>query len=120
MISPGSATRIFLAAGATDMRRGYDGLADLVRHRLQNEPLSGHWFIFCNQRRNRIKLLYWDGSGLWVCGKRLEKGTYNWPEALKGHACVKLSAEELALLLGGIDLGRAKARDWWRREEKSA
>ena len=56
MISSGSATRIFLAAGATDMRRSYDGLADLVRSRLQGEPLSGHWFVFCNQRRNRIML----------------------------------------------------------------
>jgi transposase len=118
MISPGSATRIFLAAGHTDMRRGYDGLADLVRHRLQAEPLSGHWFVFCNRRRNRIKILYWDGSGLWVCSKRLEKGTYSWPES--GESSVRLSSEELALLLGGIDLGKTKARNWWRKEEKAA
>ena len=100
------------------MRRGYDGLADLVRHKLQAEPLSGHWFIFCNGRRNRIKILYWDGNGLWICAKRLERGAYNWPEA--GGSCARLSPEELALLLGGIDLGRTRARKGWRKEEKAA
>jgi len=57
MISPGSATRIFLAAGPTDMRRGFDGLADLVRHQIQGDALNGHWYLFCNRRRTRIKVL---------------------------------------------------------------
>src|SRR5579871_6078976 len=80
MFGIGPATRIYLAAGATDMRKGFEGLYGLVRDRLQLEPLSGHIFIFSNAPRNRLKLLFWDGSGLWVCGKRLEKGRFRWTE----------------------------------------
>jgi transposase len=72
----GPATRIYLAAGATDMRKGFEGLFGLARDRLQLEPLSGHVFLFSNAHRNRLKLLFWDGSGLWVCSKRLEKGRF--------------------------------------------
>lgn len=114
MISPGSATRIFLATGPTDMRRGFDGLAELVRSRLGQQALSGHWFIFCNRRRTRIKVLYFDGSGLWLCSKRLERGTFSWPDAGAGAAAC-LSGEELALLVGGIDLERTHRREWWRK-----
>jgi hypothetical protein len=63
----GPATRIYLAAGVTDMRKGFEGLYGLVRDRLSCEPLSGHLFLFCNAQRNRLKVLVWDGSGLWVC-----------------------------------------------------
>lgn len=114
MISAGCATRIFLAAGPTDMRQGFDGLAALVRDRLVSDPLSGHWFVFCNRRRNRIKLLYFDGSGLWLCAKRLERGVYSWPGA-DSPVSISLSREELTLLLGGIELERSKAKDWWRK-----
>ena len=114
MISPGSATRIFLAAGPTDMRRGFDGLAELVRHRLAGDPQSGHWFVFCNRRRSRIKVLYFDGSGFWLCSKRLEAGSFSWP-SLDSSAVVHLSPEELALLVGGIELERARLKDWWRK-----
>jgi hypothetical protein len=65
----GPATRIYLAAGVTDMRKGFEGLYGLVRDRLSCEPLSGHLFLFCNAQRNRLKVLVWDGSGLWVCAK---------------------------------------------------
>ena len=65
----GPATRIYLALGATDMRKGFEGLYGLVRDRLQLEPLSGHVFLFCNKARNRTKVLFWDGSGLWICAK---------------------------------------------------
>ena len=73
MFGLGPATRIYLAAGVTDMRKGVEGLYGLVRDRLSCEPLSGHLFLFCNVQRNRLKVLVWDGSGLWVCAKRLEK-----------------------------------------------
>jgi len=66
----GPATRIYLAAGVTDMRKGFEGLYGLVRDRLSCDPLSGHLFLFCNAQRNRLKVLVWDGSGLWVCAKR--------------------------------------------------
>jgi transposase len=115
MFGVGPATRIYLAAGATDMRQGFEGLYGLVRDRLQLEPLSGHLFVFSNAQRNRLKLLFWDGSGLWVCAKRLEKGRFRWPAPGSGQVKVVLSQEELAMLLGGIDLAGSKRRAWFRR-----
>ena len=115
MFGVGPATRIYLAAGATDLRKGFEGLYGLVRDRLQLEPLSGHIFLFSNAQRNRLKLLFWDGSGLWVCAKRLEKGRFRWPLAEAGQSKVVLSQEELALLLGGIDLAGSKRRAWFRK-----
>jgi transposase len=115
MFGGGPATRIYLAAGATDMRKGFEGLYGLVRDRLQLEPLSGHLFLFSNAQRNRLKVLFWDGSGLWVCAKRLEKGRFGWPAAVSGQSKVVLSHEELALLLGGIELAGSKRRAWFRR-----
>jgi len=114
MFGFGPATRIYLALGATDMRKGFEGLYGLARDRLLCEPLSGHVFLFANAQRNRLKLLFWDGSGLWVCAKRLEKGRFGWPEAANGQAKVVLSHEELALLLGGIDLTETRRRRWYR------
>lgn len=111
----GPATRIYLAAGATDMRKGFDGLFGLARDRLELDPASGHVFAFANRQRNRLKLLFWDGSGLWVCAKRLEKGRFWWPPAGGGEVKVALSVEELAMLLGGIDLAASKRRAWFRR-----
>ena len=115
MFGVGPATRIYLAAGATDMRQGFEGLYGRVHDQLQLDPLSGHIFLFSNAQRNRLKMLFWDGSGLWVCAKRLEKGRFRWPAAASGQAKVVLSHEELALLLGGIDLAGSKRRAWFRR-----
>lgn len=102
------------------MRKGFDGLAGLVRTQLGEEPLSGHLFVFANATRTRLKILFWDGSGLWVCSKRLERGRFNWPsgeDAGAGQRKIRLSAAELSMLLGGLDLSRSRKRDWWRREE---
>lgn len=115
MFGFGPATRIYLAPGATDMRKGFEGLYGLVRDRLQCEPLSGHVFLFTNARRNRLKLMVFDGSGLWVCAKRLEKGCFWWPEAGHGKLPIVLRHEELAMLLGGIDVTPARRREWYRR-----
>lgn len=115
MFGVGPATRIYLAAGATDMRKGFEGLYGLARDRLQCEPLSGHLFLFCNRQRNRLKVLFWDGSGLWVCAKRLPKGRFRWPEAEAGQAKVVLTQEEFAMLIGGIDLAQARCRPWYRK-----
>ena len=115
MFGGGPATRIYLAAGATDMRKGFEGLYGLVRDRLSCDPLSGHIFLFTNARHNRLKLLFWDGSGLWVCAKRLEKGRFRWPEAEGRQFKVVLSHEELALLVGGIDLAQTRRRAWYRQ-----
>lgn len=97
------------------MRKGFEGLYGLVRDRLELEPLSGHVFLFSNAQRNRLKLIFWDGSGLWVCAKRLERGRFRWPATEPGQAKVVLSHEELALLLGGIDLATSKRRAWFRK-----
>ena len=115
MINLGPATRIFLAAGSTDMRKGFNGLADLVRHRLEGNPLDGHLYIFCNKRRNRIKVLCFDGTGLWILNKRLERGSYSWPSGEELPAKLTLNAEEFNLLLGGIELERTRRKNWWRR-----
>jgi transposase len=111
----GTATRIYLAPGATDMRKGFNGLYGIVRDQLECDPLSGHVFLFANARRNRMKLVFWDGSGLWVCSKRLEKGCFRWPECSDSPGKVVLSHEQFALLLGGIDLGQAQPRRWYRK-----
>jgi transposase len=118
MFGLGPATKVYLALGATDMRKGFEGLYGLVRDRLMCEPISGHLFLFCNARRNRLKILYWDSTGLWVCAKRLERGRFSWPTlSSEDETKVLLSHEELALLLGGIDLSRTRRKEWYRRED---
>lgn len=108
MLSPGPATKIYLACGFTDMRKSFDGLYALVRGKLGADPLSGHLFVFCNRRRDRIKILYFDGGGLWVCACRLEKGTFHWPKG--SETSLELNQAQLNLLLGGIDLGTTRQR----------
>jgi len=117
MIPTGPATKVFLALGATDLRKGFAGLGDLVRHRLKEDPLSGHLFAFTNRNRTRIKLLYWDGSGTWLLAKRLAKGRFSWPgeEGTPTNAALRILAEELTLLLSGIDLEKTRSRPWWRK-----
>jgi transposase len=112
----GPATRIYLAVGSTDLRKGFDGLHGMVRDRLGLEPLSGHLVLFCNGSRNRIKILFWDGSGQWVCAKRLAKGRFSWPGDGEQSDRVMLSHEELSLLLGGIELTRTRRKNWYRKE----
>ena len=116
MIGFGSATRVYLAAGATDMRKGFDGLFGIARDGLGIDPLSGHLFVFCNGRRNRLKVLYWDGSGLWICSKRLEKGRFSWPAQGDEQGRVRMSSEELTLLVSGIELSQSRRKDWYRKE----
>jgi transposase len=115
MLGFGAATRIYLAPGATDMRMGFNGLYGLVRERLLCDPLSGHLFLFSNARKNRLKILFFDQTGLWVCAKKLDKGQFYWPMADSSAIKIVLSHEELALLLGGIDLAETHRRKWYRK-----
>lgn len=103
------------------MRKGFEGLYGLIRDRLQCDPESGHVFLFANARRNRLKLVFFDGCGLWVCARRMEGGRLRWPEADSRVTKMVLSQEELALLLGGIDLKQTQRRKWYRKplEEES-
>jgi transposase len=116
MLSLPPTVRILLAAGATDMRRQFDGLARAVREVIQSDPLSGHLFVFCNRRKDRIKILVWDRSGYWLFAKRLEKGTFAWPTPDPGASSIEMRSEELSGLLGGIDISSAKRRPWWKRD----
>lgn len=117
MLNLGSATRVYLAAGVTDMRKGFEGLFALAKSFSGADPLSGHVFVFCNRTRDRIKVLYFDGSGLWVCAKRLEGGRFRWPERGQGSGTLTLSRAELTLLLEGIDLKETSKRPRWYRHE---
>ena len=100
MFGLGPATRIYLAAGPTDMRKSFEGLYGLVRDRLRCEPLSGHLFLFCNAQRNRLKVLVWDGTGLWVCAKRLPKGCFSWPQSGDGQGKVVSESRRTVLIIG--------------------
>jgi transposase len=94
-------TRVWLAAGTTDMRKGFTGLGALVQNALGRNPLCGHVFVFRGRRGDLLKLLWWDGTGLWLMAKRLERGRFIWPQAQSGS--VSLSAAQLSILLEGID-----------------
>jgi transposase len=111
----GLATKIYVAIEAVDMRKGFEGLYGLVRDQLGADPLSGHLFLFSNRTRTRLKALVWDGSGLWVCAKRLEKGRFRWPEVKEKQPSVTMRAEELAMLVNGLDLKQTQPRKWYRR-----
>ena len=119
MFGLGPATKIYLCLDAVDMRKGFDGLYGLVRDHLGQDPQSGHLFLFTNRSRTRLKALVWDGSGLWVCAKRLERGRFGWPAANGGRS-VTMRPEELAMLVNGLDLTQARSRKNWLRHTPAA
>jgi len=101
MIALPSGARIWIAAGQTDLRRGFTGLSALAQTVLARDPYSGHVFVFRGKRGDLIKLLWWDGDGLCLFAKRLERGRFIWPQAESG--AVSLSPAQLSMLLEGID-----------------
>lgn len=101
MIALPLGAQVWLAAGATDMRKGFDGLAALVQLQLSEDPFSGQLFVFRGRRGDRVKILWWDGDGLCLYAKRLERGRFVWPAAT--HGVVSLTAAQLSMLLEGID-----------------
>ncbi len=112
---PGS-LKVFLALDPADLRKSFNGLWALTLNRLKCDPLSGSLFVFTNRRCNRIKILYWDGTGLWVMIKRLEKGTFNWPKGIDvSDGRLQLSPEALGMLLDGVDLRNGSLRPWYQR-----
>ena len=114
-IDAGLGVRIYLCTGPTDMRKGFDTLAALVREHLGYDPLSGHLFLFVGRDRDRIKLLYWDADGFALWYKRLEAGTFKFPKVDPMRASIELRASELAMLLEGIDLTSIKRRKRFAR-----
>lgn len=111
----GLRVRVFLCTSPTDMRKGFDTLAVLVREALGFDPLSGDLFLFTGRRRDRLKVLYWDRDGYALWYKRLEKGTFRMPVATPGASSLELKASELAMLLEGIDLRSLRRRERFQR-----
>jgi transposase len=110
MLNLTGATRILVALEPVDMRQSFNGLYTRVQSVLQEEPTTGHLFVFTNKLRNRLKILFYDGSGLWVCAKRLDAGTFGWPVGQGASACLR--PEELSLLVNGME---GKPRRNWHR-----
>lgn len=100
----GAPAKVYLAAGATDMRRSIDGLSLIVAQVLKQDPLAEHWFAFCNRGRDKLKLLHYDRNGFWLHYKRLERGRFRWPDAP-----AVIGRRELSWLLEGLDMGQPHA-----------
>jgi transposase len=113
MLSLPTSVRIWLATRATDMRKSFDTLAEVVRQQLQGDPLSGQLFVFRNKRADRVKLLYWDEDGFVIVYKRLEAGTFRFPQA--EAAGVEIRAADLQMLLDGVDLDSVNRQKRYRR-----
>ena len=109
MIPVPASTRIWLAAGVTDMRKGYDGLSSLVEKTLGQDPFNGHLFVFRGRRGDLVKVIWWDGQGACLFCKRLEKGRFVWPSPVDGKVVV--TQAQLAMLLEAIDW-RTPQRTW--------
>ena len=112
MLTFPTALRIFLAVEPVDMRKSFNGLWSLTEQKLQENPRQGAVFVFANKTRDRIKLLYWDGTGVWVFAKRLEEGRFTWPVGGDGRK-VALAPAALTMLLAGIDLKDGCKKAWY-------
>jgi transposase len=116
VLSFAGSVRVFLAVEPCDMRKGFEGLHGLVGERLREDVRGGALFVFTNKKRTRLKVLYFDGTGLWLMTKRLEEGTFAWPKMEEiGSAKLALRPEAFAMLTDGIDLRGARMRPWFER-----
>lgn len=117
MLSFAGSLKVFIALDPCDMRAGINTLHALVADKLKEEVRSGALFVFTSKRRRLIKVLYWDGTGLWLMTKRLEQGTFFWPRAAQeGQSKMKLAPEAFAMLTDGIDMHGARPRGWYERD----
>jgi len=108
-------TRVFLFTEPVDMRKSFRGLCQLAESVLEEDPASGHWFAFINRRRDRLKLLGWDGQGFWIWYKRLESGVFERPAAGRDQVQIEIDVTQLSMIINGIDLRSAKRRRRYRR-----
>lgn len=116
MLSFTGSLKVFIALDSCDMRAGINTLHAWVADKLKEEPRSGALFVFTNKRRRLIKVLYWDGTGMWLMTKRLEEGTFYWPRAAQeGQDKLELAPEAFAMLTDGIDMHGARPRGWYDR-----
>jgi len=109
-----SSVRVLLAVAPVDMRQSFNGLWATAQGSLNEDPKSGTLFVFCNRTHTRLKILYWDGTGVWVCAKRLEKGCFSWPQTTDKRKVV-LTSEALSMLLGGIEMRDGCLKPWYER-----
>lgn len=117
MLTFSGSLKIFIAVEPCDLRKGFQGLYAMATERLKEDPRQGALFVFINRDHDRLKILYFDGTGLWLMTKRLEQGTFSWPKAVEpGTAKLSIRPEALAMLTDGIDLKGAKLRPWYGRE----
>jgi transposase len=117
MLSFTGGLKVFVALEPVDLRKSFSGLEGLVSERLGEDLRQGALFVFTNRRHTRLKILYWDGTGLWLLIKRLEQGTFSWPKTPEKQAVkLKLAPEALTMLTDGIDLRGARLRPWYERE----
>jgi len=112
--------RIFLCTRHADLRKSFDGLAQMVREFLGADPLSGHLFVFRNKRGDRLKLLYWDGDGLAIWYKRLERGSYRFPAVTGTGDGVEIRAADFAMILDGVDLESVKRQQRYSLPPRTA
>ncbi len=116
MLSFTGSLKVFVALEPIDMRKGFEGLCAAVGEKLKADVRSGALFVFSNKRRTRLKIIYWDKTGLWLMTKRLEQGTFSWPRSVEpGTTRMSLAPEALALLTDGIDMHAATLRPWYER-----
>lgn len=114
MLTLPSTVRVYMASEPVDMRKSFDGLSAATREVLQEDPMSGHLFVFVNRSSDIVKVLFWDRSGWCVIAKRLERGQFRFPKAEAGAKSVEVEAAELSLVLEGIDLRGARRRPRWK------
>lgn len=108
MLNDACAERVYLACGATDMRKSIDGLAVVVQVCFELDPFSNSWFVFCNRGRNKLKILRWDHNGFWLYYRRLERGRFEWPSGV-GSSPRAITRRELQWLLDGLPLDQRRA-----------
>jgi transposase len=117
MLGFNSGLKVYVAVEPCDMRKSFDGLSAQVRSHLQADPTSGAAFLFSNRKRSMIKILYWDGTGLWVVAKRLEKGTFRWPRPSEVNGKkISIKPTALSMLTDGIDLKDGMQRTWFEQD----
>ena len=118
MLSFTGSLQVFLCLEPIDMRKGFEGLHAAVSEKLKADVKSGALFAFINRKRTRLKVLYWDRTGLWLMTKRLEQGTFFWPKSVDPQAArISLAPEAFAMLTDGIDMRGAKMRPWYQRDD---
>ena len=114
MLNLSHQTRVFLCLTPVDMRKSFRGLCLLAESQMKQEPAAGHWFVFINRRKDRMKLLAWDGQGFCIWYKRLEAGTFESPHADDQQSSLEIDVTQLALIINGIELKSAKRRPRYR------